>query len=674
MKKLSLLLIQVLLPALLLAAPEGDVTGEATPDPRIMAAEPALTLPDPKAAWLKGRDEDVAKEADRLIESIRAADRDTLDLPEAGFSVLDSNPELEKLLNRGVQNTGDLEYLLSDLKNGFYRQRIIEALFLCAPEKAADAFRAALKDRSSGVRMSALKALAQAGEAGSGQMFTALLYDRYAQRRDYYPIRAAARDAIDFIKLKASLQDLKGSEQALKYCAALKEVAGKKQQFYCELCGAELKRLPMGSDAVYSAYLELKSSAATVSGAAATLTGQEGAENSAYFFLSALASLKDARIKEDITALLADKEKPLVGFRLLLLLDPVEAIKSYCPADLKAGDLLELLTENIQGEAGPLNFEPASDAAFRDSILRKVMGERKFSSYIDAANGYFDLFFDRERALAWLSEYDPSASGMEQPYNRSYGNMRALCLLAGGNPEEAARFNPYTPVRAFKKYLPAINILRMVPPESAGSRLAGEALYMAYLALDLIPCATRQLTALSSLPAADESPGQKYLAESKRLGERQAERRGSIEQPVDAGEPAVLLKLQSAETGVKPGEEIKVILSVQNNSGAPACIVDSSGGPVGFDVGLFADGVIVKRLFGDETEKLSAEEEAARVVVIAPGSSYEKEFTLLTGAQNTAEKDYQLIATYDGGKPLKAFAKGWTGKLFSEIKPVTVKK
>ncbi len=674
MKKFSLLLIQVLLPALLLAAPEGDVTGEQSLDPRIMTAEPLSALPDPKAAWLKGRDEDAAKEADRLIESIRAADRDTLDLPEAGFSVLESNPELEKLLNRGIQNTGDLEYLLSDLKNGFYRQRIIETLSLYAPEKATEAFRAALKDRSSGVRMSALKALAQSGEAGSGQIFTALLYDRYAQRRDYYPIRAAARDAIDFIKLKAGLQDIKGSEMALKYCAALKEGAGKKQQFFCELCGAELKKSPEGADAVYSAYLELKSSSATVSGAAITLAGQEGGENAAYFLLSVLASLKDARIKEDITALLADKDRPLAGFRLLLALDPVEALKSYFPADLKAGDLLEMLSENIQPDAGPLSFEPDSDAVLRDSMIRKVMSVRKFSSYVDAATRSYELLFDREKALAWLSDYDPSASGMEQPYNRGYGNIKALCLLSGGKPEEAARFNPYAPVRVFKKYISAINTLRMVPPESSGYRTVGEALFKAYLALDLIPCAMRQLKELSSLPAADGSSGQKYLAESKRLGERQAEKIGNIEPAADSGEPAVLLKLQAAETGIKPGEDIKVFLSLQNTSAEPACIVDSSGGPLGFDAGLFADGVIVKRLFSDETEKLTAEEKTSRVIVIAPGTSYEKEFTLLAGAQNTAEREYQVFAAYDGGTPLKTFAKGWTGKLISDIRKVTVKK
>ena len=375
MKKFSLLLIQALLPALLLAAPEGAVTGE----------QPLAALPDPKAAWLKGRDEDAAKEADRLIESIRASDRDTLDLPEAGFLVFESNPELEKLLNRGIQNSGDLEYLLSDLKNGFYRQRIIEALSLCAQEQTTEVFRASLKDRSSGVRLSALKALAQQAEAGSGQIFTALLYDRYAQRRDYYPIRAAARDAIDFIKLKAGLQDTKENERAMKICAALKEGAGKKQQFFCELCGAELKKLPGGADAVYSAYLELKSSASTVSGASVTLAGQEAGENFSYFLLSALAALKDARVKEDITSLLADKDRPLAGFRLMLALNPAEALKSYCPADLKAGDLLEMLAENIQPETSPLSFEPDSDAAFRDSVIRKVMSVRKFSSYIDAA-------------------------------------------------------------------------------------------------------------------------------------------------------------------------------------------------------------------------------------------------------------------------------------------------
>ena len=199
-------------------------------------------------------------------------------------------------------------------------------------------------------------------------------------------------------------------------------------------------------------------------------------------------------------------------------------------------------------------------------------------------------------------------------------------------------------------------------------------LVKAYLALDLVPCALRQLKALSSLPAAEGFSGQKYLAESKRLGERQAEKMGSLEPPADSGEPGVILKLQTLDTGVKPGEDIKVILSLQNTSAETACIVDSSGGPLGFDAALFAGGVIVKRLFADETEKLSAAEEASRVIVIAPGASYEKEFTLLAGAQNTAEREYQVIAAYDGGAPLKAFAKGWTRKLISEIGKVTVKK
>ena len=677
MKKFALLFIQALLPALLLAAPEGDVTGEQSQDPRLMPVETAPSESSLKTAWLKSRDEDAAKEADRLIESIRSADRDTVDLPEAGFTVLDPNPELEKLLNRGGKNLNDPEYLLSDLKNGFYRQRIIESLFASSPEAAAGSFRQALKDRSSGVRLSALKALMATAGAGSIQLLTPLLYDRYAQRRDFYPLRSAARDAIDFLKLKDEIKDLTGRGKAEKYCEALKEKAGKKQQYFCELCGRELSGLVDGADAVYSAYIDLKSPAVPAAGTAATLLPQiqSDPESAAYYLLSALAALKDTRAKDDILARLADKDSSLPGFRLLLLFDPAEALISCCPPDLKPEELLELLAGSRPAGFEPLKSDPFSDEAFRGALLKKVMRSRKFSSYLDAAGYYYDLIFDRERALGWLASYDPSASGMEQPYNNNYGKIMARCLLSQGKAEEASLFDPYAPAPLFKKYVPAINVLKTVPAQSAGGRIAGEALYRAYLKLGVLPCAMQQLSALSALPGIDEAARERYWSESKRLGELQAEKLGALEPPADSGVPAqVKLVPPSAGLNYKPGEDVRVLVSLKNESAEPAYILNSSGGPLGFDAGLFSAGVAVKRLFADETAKLSGEEAAGRVIVIDPGSSWEREFVLLLAAENISEREYELIIAYDGGAPVAGFEKGWTGKLISDVLKITVKK
>ncbi len=675
MKKTTLLFIQVLLPALLLAAPEGDVTGEQSLDPRIMAADTASAGSVLKTAWLKGRDDDAAKEADRLIESIRAADRDTLDLPEAGFTVTEPNPELKKLLNRGSQNLNDLEYLLADLKNGFFRQRIIEALSAAAPEAAAGTFRQALKDRSSGVRLSALKALMETADGGASQYFTPLLYDRYAQRRDYYPVRAAARDAIEFLKLKTELKDQPGSVRAQKYCEALKEKAGKKQFYFCELCGKELVTLPDGAEALYAAYLELKSPAAQTAGSAATLLVQTGAENASFYMLTALAVLKDVRVKGELLALLADKNNMLPGFRALMSLDPVEALKLYCPLDLLPAELLGLLSGVPGRESCALNAEHFSDEAFRGQLTKRIMRQRKFSAYVDAARYYYELGFDREKALGWLASYDPSVSGMEQPYNRDYGSLKALCLLPEGKAEEAALLDPYAPGILFKKYAPEINILKSVPAESPGFRIAAEALYKIYLKLGLLPCALQQLSALSASAGIKEEEREIYKAESARLNGLQAEKLGTLFDSPDTGtQGQVLLAAPATALIFKPGEDIKITVSIKNDSPEQAYLLNSAGGPLGFDAGLFYEGLIAGRLFADETEKLSAAEAAQRVEVLAPGVSFEKEYVLLPAAQNTVEKEYDLIITYDGGAPLKGFEKGWTGKLISETLKVAVKK
>ncbi|MEI7904010.1 MAG: HEAT repeat domain-containing protein [Candidatus Firestonebacteria bacterium] len=680
----------------MLPSPAISVTGEELP-----AASTETTEEDK----VVGKAEQVAVLRDlisRLSESVRSADRDTGEMPEAGFSVSETTPGLEKLLLAGDRSYFELEFLLTNLKNGFLRERLVKALAGRNDDKSLALLTAALKDKSSGVRLNAARIIGREGSSKDFKNLTPLLYDKYMQRRDLYPVRLAAREAIDLIKFREGIKELAETEKIGKLLPLLAEKALKKESYFTEYAVLALGLLASAGEAVYKEIERIKiqetglpvstSTATSVAGSISTtasITTEADRERVLGWLFLASACLRDERIMPEILKNLNDPGLFYISLRALNALKR-EALLSLLLGEPEGSEraavMLKILTAVPAGDkgnevmlSGIMNSLaiPADgpEEALRENIEKLILSERNKDRYLDAGFVCAIALNDYDKASYYLGLYEEAAE--DKNYSAAHHQLFSLCLVNKGKFAENEELNPLTDDRACRIYFPLINSFIKDIKENSGNLPAKLSLLA-----DFYMKTGRYKNAadvLGRLLDDRDCPKNLKAKAAKLLDKCGTEINSGIAgflRPVlELKEQKLKIELTPAKESFTAGEDVKLLLKLTNTlAGAVYFLNDREEGRLGLDAGVFCDGLLVKRLKTELNKTIPGQELAEKISVLNPGESYETSITVLPGSLNK-EGEYAITVSYDGGAPFKGYEKGWIKNvLFSDrLKVKTIK-
>ncbi|MEI6845448.1 MAG: HEAT repeat domain-containing protein [Candidatus Firestonebacteria bacterium] len=663
MKNKGLLTYSVLCAALFLQ----PVFGEEAP----LSGEREVTLEAAPAVEkdLKAerRAEKIKRHFENLSFRIKAEDADTGDLPETGFSVEQKNEDLENLFAGGEKGRKYLLALLKEIKSGYTKERILRHLARETAEKEADeqtldTLYSVIKDKSSQVRFLTVRLLGETGSSLSIPKINSLLYDPFILRKDVYPVRQAAREAIDLIKLREEARVLPEEERVKKWLLVIKEKAALRQDYFCEKAVKEIALLPAGKESVWTETLT-----------AQEMVGKKTLINNKIFgyLLLAAASLQEERTLPLIKAALEESSLLYMAVRSSALLSLTTAMDLLLDEPVnseKAALFLSAIKEKLSktDSLNPAGEETAYAGYAKekfDTVVNNVklllLFKRDREVYIEAARLYAFALNDYARALEYCLLYEKALG--EAPVEESYLFFKAALLANKGRYFEAVEADPLINLKPF--------LINQGFAETLQKNKKSDTVTEArknYLLVNVFLEGQNYRKALDILKKPEESvvlelPGkfvrQKTVFAEEKLKAGTEEILAVIDFVPKEG---LSLEISTEKKEYAKEEGIKVKIKLSNSGTETAYGVNPSAGVSGFDLLLMQSGRLVKKLKQDLAPvSRSVEETAGDVFEIEVGGAFSSEILLVAAKEDKIAGELEIILSYAGGPEAAETGKGW---------------
>ena len=636
------------------------VFGEETVLPETPAVTTEAGLSEAETVQAEKRTEKINQYLENLIFRILQEDTDTGDLPEAGFSIDVNNQNLEKLIATGEKGKKYLFSLLKETKSGYTKERILRELAREAAGKEFDNFTletlySIIKNRSSGIRFLTVRLLGEKGTSKSIPKINSLLYDPFILRKDVYPIRTAAREAIELIKIREEAGLLPEEERVKKWLAIIKEKAAARQDYFCEKAAGELALLPAGKESVWTELITAKE-----------MVGKKTLINNKIFgyLLLASANLKDERTLPLIEESIKDLSLVNMAVRSAAALSPLKtaALLLKEPINsINAALMLKVLKEQPVENPSSLVFnytgydKESYDAVVQD-IKQILLVKRDNEAYKDAGEMYAYVLNDFERALFYFSLYENGTARDE-----AYSELLAKTLANNGNFMEAEKISPLMDLKSYvvnRKLLEIFTGLSLVADSvfecRKNYRLVNIFLEMKNYRSALCVLKKPELMACAEIP--EQYIKDKITLCETALKEERDDIFGGLDTTLNEN---TSLEISTEKQEYKKDEEIKVKLLLKNTGVSAASGINDPAGNYGFDILVMKDGRLIKRLKKELSVSKTDGETAPDLFAVEPETALASEIIIFSAAEEKTEQEVEIIMSYVGGPEIAAPGKEW---------------
>ena len=641
-------------PERIVAPAAGVVTPEALPI--VVIENKEITREAVAAEQDTNREEKLKQYCENLLFRILAEDTDTGDLPEAGFTVKSANSNLEKLLSIGEEGQKYVLSFLKEAKSGYIKERIVKELASKTGElddRTLEALFAVIKDKSSQVRYLTVRMLGERGNKNAIPRINSLLYDSYSLRKDVYPVRIAAKEAIELIKLREEVAALASREEAAgKWIQVIRDKSAARQDYFCDKAVEELAFIPEAKELLWK---ELNSPAES------QLKKNLSAKKTFAYFLLACSLHKDERALPYIEEALKDTSlmsiaakavsniSPSKGLNLLLQFS-VESEK----AELLYRALREVLLKEVTAPAGFLPERKETEEKYETLVKKILLLKRDFRAYRDAAEVYLYGMNDYLRAFSYLTLYENAGN---QEGDEVFKEIKALCLAARGDLEAAGRLSFVLELPQYSANLRLLNLLSKKEKTPTTLFYKGEACFD----IKAYRCAEE-----AYLEAVERS-NDFTEAYAEKLRQKAAFCKSWIKEKIEditAGlekenEQGLILEISAEKASFRVGEEITIKMLFTNTGKSAVYGINDKEGRLGFDLIIMKNGELLKRLKKDLAKTIEIEELKSNMFVIEAGNGLSAEITALTREENTTEQEIVLSLSYVGGAAVLGPEKGW---------------
>ncbi|MFH1074753.1 MAG: hypothetical protein V1752_06665, partial [Candidatus Firestonebacteria bacterium] len=646
------------------------------------------------------------------------------EFPEAGFSIEVNNQNLEKLIAAGEKGKKYLFSLLKETRSGYTKERILREISRDAAEKDLNEFDLKtlyliIKDRSSAIRFLTVRLLGEKGSSDSISKINPLLYDPFVFRKDVYPVRIAAREAIELIKIREEANTLPEEERAVKWLQVIREKAFLRQDYFCEKAVKEIALLTAQKESVWAEVT-----------AAKEMVGKKTLINNkifSYLLLSA-SNLKDERTLPLIEKSLKDTSLVNAAVRAavalsiekttdFLLKEPVNSGNAALMIEALKEKLTETETvEKAGGESFVVQppFQAAEERKFFgvdysaydkesfDAVVKNVkqilLTKRDNEAYKDAGEMYASGLNDFNRALFYFSLYEnagketkavpedvydvmpkktPSVSSWDEfgmnnlktSYRRNsvrklgevHFEFLARCLANAGKIQEAENISP---LMDFMPYLVNLKLAEILTKEQVSDPITDcrRNYWRAKTFLEI----SRYQNALSLLKKLGNSCcseiSEQFIKDNTAFSEgRIKEETEAIMADLDiTSNEELTLEISTEKPEYNKDEEIKIKLLLKNAGSTAVSGINEVTGNFGFDFLVMQEGRLVKRLkkglFGEERTE---EQQTADVFTLEPGTAFSSEIIAFSAAEEKPGQEAELILSYVGGPQEAGEEKNW---------------
>ena len=592
---------------------------------------------------------------ENLVFNILRKDKDTGELPEALFYVHETDEDLEKLIVLKEKGLSYLVNLLKDLRNGYLRAYIIESLEIFTPnEEIINTLVFSLKDRSSQVRFLSARLLGKIGNPNIIPKLIPLLYDKYTLRKDVYPVRIAAREAIDLIKLREEIKNLQDDETRVKKLVEIvKDKINKKEDYFYEYATLEIPKYFNAKDILWEELNLIKSKGSKITQIENKIFG---------FFIEVLSRLQDERVLPIIEDALKDPSLFFICLRSLNEIKPDRLVDILLkePINSDIANLIINLIEKKGKESNTLEYEIQKDLNTQDyknyieKIQRLLLLRREEDTYKKIAKFFAYGLNDYKRGLSYLKLYEDYLEG----YDEEYITILSDCLANLGRFADAKEINPMKDVSIVVAYLPLIDAIQKKLEEN--TELIWKKLwylYIFYKNIEEYKNAEGVLLRLINIKEGNEVNIERLNNELEFCRERIKEVEKNLSLREEINQENLVLEIKAEKDLYKIGEDINIKILIRNNSDKSFYILNDVEGSLGFDLIVMNDGILVKRLKTNFGKQVPIETLMEEVFEIEPHKSMEADITLKGYEYN--EGEYEIILSYIGGKPISGYEDGW---------------
>ena len=656
------------LPADILVTPEAvPVTNEVISDVVLPPEVPAAINPSDKIAAEK-REETIKQYAEGLIYRILEGDTDTGEMPEAGFSVNLKNENLEKLLALGEPAKKYIYSLLKGARSGHIKERIVREISEGSAELdelTTETLFAVIKDKSSQVRLLTAKILGERGSSKTIARLNSLLYDPYSLRKDVNPVRLAAREAIELIKLREEAMLLPAEDRAKKWIQVIKDKAAARQDYFCEKAAKEFYAISLaqeGAAAKEDLFKEVI--------AARDVQGKKTLVNNKIFgyLLLSSAIMKDERALplienafKDVSLMnLAARAVNAVSFEAAL-----EMLLSESPGSEKAAVLFNNLKKYLLQNKVPeltVRYPEAGEEEFNEyaRIAKEILlVQRDNKAYMEAAKIFYYGLNDYPRALEHLAVYEKKINPVETPFEEEYFEILAGCLAAEGNIKKARET---APIMNLQQYIFNLQLLELLSLKEARKKTFRTGYYTANAFMEMKAYSKAAGALKELMKLADENPEITRDTLQAKINYCEAMRKDRINEiyssPKEAPEN-LKLEIFADRQEYRAGEEIKINFIFKNTGTEPVYGANDKEGNLGFDLVVMKKGLVVKRLKNNLAKQSEIAALEANLFTIEPGSALSSEIIALSPAENDLEAEFVLQVSYAPSTALFGYEKGW---------------
>lgn len=623
-------------------------------------------LQDKKANWVVERDENIKKLCEDTVLIIKAEDKDTGDLPEAGFFVDEPGENIDRLINLKERAIDYLTALLKETKNGYNKAKIVKAFQNFSPDqKVIDALIISLKDKSSEVKFLSGQLLGKIGDAKVIPRLTSLLYDAYYLRKDVYPLRKAGREAIDLIKFREELNKLQTDEEkAKKLVELIKEKALSKQDYFCEYAAEAFINYISAKEIVWQELANARLQAGKISQLNTKVYG---------YLLEAASVAQDERVLLLIDESLGNPSLYWTCIKVLNRISPGKLTDILLKEPVNS-DLAKLILNLIENESKKKNIleynvtkQPINKIQYDEYIAKvkkMLILNRDESVYKDIAEIFAYGLNDYETALEYTKLYEDVPDYIV--YDKAYVDLVSKCLAGAGKFSEAGRINPMLNVSSYIIYAPLIDELNKKTPENDTYLCRKlQYLYRFYEALEQYKNAQETAKSLISLKGSEikqETAEQMYKYCDDKIKEKVNEIFDKIEAE---GEKSLNLEIKADKDFYNTGEQVKVKVLLHNNSPASVYTLNDNIGNLGFDFIVMKNGCLVKILKKNLDGNTEEGQLAQQVLEIKANESIEADIVVFSEQENTVEGQYEVIFSYIGGHAVKENETDWIKELLA---------
>ncbi|OGF45801.1 MAG: hypothetical protein A2452_10705 [Candidatus Firestonebacteria bacterium RIFOXYC2_FULL_39_67] len=635
-----------------------------------------ISLDDSKTQQAEKHAEKIKQYLENLIFRIQEEDTETGELPEAGFSIVTNNLNLEKLIITGEKGRKYLFSLLKETKSGYTKERILREIYKDTADKELDEFTietlySVIKDKSSQIRFLTVRFLGEKGSSKSIPKINSLLYDSFVLRKDVYPVRVAAREAIELIKIREEAKTISEEERIKKWLQVIKEKSVLRQDYFCEKAVKEIALLVNGKESVWT---ELTS--------AKEMVGKKTLINNKIFsyLLLAASNLKDERVLPLIEESFKDPSLLSMAVRAsaalsvskttdFLLKEPVNSRNAQLLMEALKEKLGEKeidanpvpLPAQIAGEHDSLTYTGYDKESF-DAIVKNVkqilLVKRNNEAYKDAAKMYLFGLNDFNRAQGYLSLYESIVK--EAVSDDVYAELAAKCLANTGKFAEAKELFP---LMDLKPYLINLKFLEMLTSKEIIEPVIGcrrnYLLVNAYLELRNY---RKALSVLKNPKTADcTEVTEQFIKDKTALSEQKLkEETEEILSDLDtAPNEDITLEISTEKPEYGKEEEIKIKLLFKNTGSLVASGINDIKGNFGFDLLVIKEGRLIKKLKKDLSVIQGTEEQVRDIFTIDAGTALTSEIVAFSAAEDKIEQEVEIVLSYSGGPEITGMKKSW---------------